>query len=170
MDLTGLYTTAEAHGALPPIDRWNPPDCGDIDMVIRADGTWVHDGRPIVRPALVRLFSTILRRDGDRYVLVTPAEKVGIVVEDAPFIAVEMTVADGDLTFRTNVGDTVTADADHPLRFDLRDGFRPYIHVRSGLEARLSRAAAQELADLAEDHDGFLSVTSGGVRFTLPSL
>jgi len=170
MDLSRLYTAAEAHGALPPIERWNPPDCGDIDMVIQADGIWRHDGRPILRPALVRLFSTILRREGERYVLVTPVEKVGISVEDVPFIAVELTAADGALAFRTNAGDTVTAGADHPLRFDTRDGFKPYIHVRNGLEARLSRAVAQDLAALAETRDGALGVVSRGVWFPFPSL
>jgi hypothetical protein len=170
MDLAGLYAAAEAHGPLPPVERWNPPDCGDIDMVIRADGTWVHEGRPIARPALVRLFSTILRRDGERYVLVTPAEKVGITVEDVPFLAVEMTIGHDALAFRTNVGDRVTANQGHPLRFDLRDGFRPYILVRSGLEARLNRAVAQELADLAEPHEHGLGVSSGGVWFALPPL
>jgi len=170
MDLGRLYGDIEAQGTLPPVDLWNPPFCGDIDMRITHDGTWLHDGAPIRRPAMVRLFARILRREGDRYFLVTPVEKLGITVEDAPFIAVEMTVAEGALTFRTNVDDIVTADAAHPLRFETGpDGFRPYIHVRGDLYARLSRALAQELAGLGEIRDergeSWFGVGSAGLFF-----
>ncbi|HET8704786.1 MAG TPA: DUF1285 domain-containing protein, partial [Pseudomonadales bacterium] len=105
---------------LPPVEKWNPPFCGDIDMRIKRDGSWWYLGTPIGRKPLVRLFSTILRKDDDRYFLVTPVEKVGITVEDAPFVAVGCDVKEGDsgieLNFITNVDDEVTADADHPIR------------------------------------------------------
>ena len=134
-----------AQRALPPVEQWNPPFCGDIDMRIARDGTWFYCGTPIGRPALVRLFSTILRKDRDGYVLVTPVERVGIKVEDAPFLAVEMTVAgqgaDQVLRFRTNVEDCVEAGAGHPIRFEKAgfDGIKPYIHVRA-ICGRLSPA------------------------------
>jgi hypothetical protein len=157
MDISRLYSDIETQGALPPVETWHPPFCGDIDMRIAHDGTWHYNGSPIARPELVRLFARILRQEEDAYFLVTPVEKVGITVEDVPFIAVEIEVTDGALTFRTNVGDRVTADAAHPLRFDAGDeGFKPYILVRSGLEARLSRTLAQDLAGLGQiaEHDG----------------
>ncbi len=170
MDLTRLYADIEAHGPLPPIERWDPPFCGNIDMHIRHDGTWLYNGSPITRPAMVRLFAGILRREGNAYFLVTPVEKVGLTVEDAPFIAVEMTAENGVLTFRTNVGDLVTADAAHSLRFESDDnGFRPYICVRNGLEARLSRPLAQDLAGRGyiRDHLGTpcFGVSSGSLFF-----
>ncbi len=151
-------------GGLPPVERWNPPFCGDLDMEIRADGTWFYLGTPIGRAPLVRLFSTVLRRDEDgKTYLVTPVEKVGIRVEDAPFVAVEMqrTEEAGEpvLTFRTNVGDVVRADADHPLRFVIHGRNRelkPYILVRGRLEALISRAVMYDLVALGEviDLDG----------------
>src|SRR5271155_2886640 len=118
-----------------PAPFWNPPDCGDIDMRIAADGTWFYCGSPIGRAALVQLFASIMRKEGDRYVLVTPVEKVGIRVDDAPFLAVEMSVGDEadepQLTFRTNVEDIVTVDAEHPLRFErgASEGLKPYVKV-----------------------------------------
>lgn len=170
MDLSRLYGDIDAQGPPPPVDQWQPSFCGDIDMRIAADGAWFYKGTPIARPEMVRLFAGILRREGDTYFLVTPVEKVGITVEDVPFIAVEMTADNGALTFRTNVGDRVTADAAHPLRFETGDdGFRPYILVRNGLEARLSRSLAQDLANLGETvmHNGeaWFGVTSGGLFF-----
>ena len=141
---------------LPPVHLWNPPDCGEIDIRIARDGTWYYLGTPIGRPALVRLFSTILRKDGDRYVLVTPVEKVGIVVEDAPFVAVDFTTVGGGsdqiLRFETNVGDVVEAGPDHPLRFVLDPETRepsPYVHIRGGLEALIDRKSFYRLVDLA---------------------
>ena len=141
----------------PPVERWNPPFCGDIDMRIAADGTWFYGGTPIGRPALVRLFASILRRDPERFVLVTPAERVGIAVEDAPFLAVEMAVA-GDglgrtIAFRTNVDDLVHVDAAHPLRFDKDEGggIKPYVLVRGGLWALVTRALTFDLVELGED-------------------
>ena len=129
LSLAALISRAERAGkGVPPVETWNPDFCGDIDMVIHADGTWSYNGSPIGRPALVRLFSTVLRKDADgRTFLVTPVEKLGITVEDAPFQAVEMSREVGDdgprLTFRTNVGDiVVAADCEHPLRFFVAEG------------------------------------------------
>jgi hypothetical protein len=141
----------------PPVERWNPAYCGEIDMRIAADGSWHYMGTPINRPALVKLFSTVLRKDPERYVLVTPVERVGIVVEDAPFLAVEMAV-DGEgenrqVAFRTNVDDLVQVGPDHPLRFD-RDahgGVKPYVKVRGELWALVTRALALDLIALGEE-------------------
>ncbi len=162
---------------LPPVERWNPPFCGDIDMEIRADGTWFYMGTPIGRAPLVRLFSTVLRKDedGGTY-LVTPVERVGIRVVDAPFVAVEMTVSSGGdgqvLTFRTNVGDVVEAGPEHPLRFVIAGEnaeLKPYLLVRGRLEALVSRAVMYDLAELGEviDIDGreMFCVRSGGAVF-----
>src|SRR5262245_42141391 len=148
---------AKARG-LPPVDRWNPPFCGDIDMEIRADGTWFYMGTPIGRAPLVRLFSTVLRKDEDgKTYLVTPVERVGIRVADAPFIAVEMSVTErkGEpvLTFRTNVGDVVEAGKEHPIRFVVEGGndeLKPYLHVRGRLEALVSRAVMYDLVELGK--------------------
>jgi uncharacterized protein len=140
----------------PPIHLWNPPFCGDIDMRIARDGTWFYAGTPIGRPALVRLFASVLKREGDGYVLVTPVEKVGIRVEDAPFVAVELAVegagADHTLRLRTNVDDWVTLGPDHPLRFEpgAAEGLKPYILVRNALEALVSRALFYDLVALGE--------------------
>lgn len=150
---------ARAGKGAPPVERWNPPFCGDLDMEIRADGTWFYLGTPIGRMPLVQLFSSVLRRDDDgRTYLVTPVEKVGIRVVDAPFVAVEVAAAgagtDQVLTFRTNVGDVVEAGPDHPLRFeDEADtgGLKPYLHVRGRLEALVSRAVMYDLVELGEE-------------------
>ena len=154
-----------------PVDRWNPERCGAMDLVIKADGSWVHEGTPIARASLVKLFARVLRRDGDGYVLVTPAEKLDITVEDAPFLAVDYERTNEGYAFRTNVGDVVTAGPDHPIamRGSEAIGVRvPYVLVRGGLEARLARPAYYRLvedADVAED--GTLSIKSGGRRFVL---
>ncbi|HET6390004.1 MAG TPA: DUF1285 domain-containing protein [Hyphomicrobium sp.] len=157
-----------------PVDKWNPPYCGDIGMAIRRDGTWIYQGSPIGRMALVKLFASILRKDDDgRTYLVTPAEKVDVAVEDAPFLAVEM-AATGEgrertITLRTNVDDVVTIDAEHPLRFAASEpdgGLKPYVRVRGRLEALCTRAVYAELVELAEprDIDGDeVGVWSGGV-------
>jgi len=158
---------------LPPVERWNPPYCGEIDMRIAADGTWYHNGSPIRRDKLVRLFSTILRKEPDgRITLVTPVESVGITVEDAPFLAVEMAVeGEGEgrsIAFRTNVDDLVQVDAAHGLRFeqDSEGGLKPYLHVRRDLWALVTRALTFDLVDLAEECiiDGvpWLGVMAGG--------
>lgn len=161
-------------GGLPPVHLWNPPHCGDIDMRIARDGTWFYLGTPIGRPAMVRLFSTILRRDGDDYVLVTPVEKVGITVDDAPFVAVDVDVAGADLVFVTNVGDQVTAGPDHPIRvqYDAQTGApAPYLLVRTNLEALIDRKTFYRLVDLGQiaDHAGaaWFGLQSGGVFFPL---
>lgn len=141
----------------PPVERWNPPYCGEIGMRIAADGTWFYNGTPIGRPALVKLFASVLRKDPDRHVLVTPVERVGIEVEDVPFLAVEMAVqgegAGRRIAFRTNVDDLVPADAEHPFRFerDEAGGLKPYILVRGGLWARLTRALTYDLVELGEE-------------------
>ena len=152
---------ARAGKGLPPVERWNPEFCGDLDMEIKRDGTWFYLGTPIGRMPLVQLFSTVLRRDADgRTYLVTPVEKVGIRVEDAPFVAVEVDASgqgeDQVLTFRTNVGDVVEAGPDNPLRFvdeDDTDGLKPYLLVRGRLEALVARPVMYELAELGEEID-----------------
>lgn len=155
-DLAGLSLAEIARLAkdkkLPPVERWNPTHCGDSEMRIARDGTWFHQGSPIGRQAMVRLFSTILRREPDgRYVLVTPAEKLDIEIEDAPFVAVELKAEGGDLAFRLNTGEIVIAGPDHPLRFAAKDdGPHPYLLVRGGLEALVTRAVWYELVELAE--------------------
>jgi hypothetical protein len=164
---------------LPPVDLWNPAFCGDIDMRIAVDGTWFYMGTPIGRPALVRLFSTILRRDADgKYYLVTPVEKVGIRVDDAPFVAVRVdrtgTGASQVLQFTTNVGDTVVADAANPLRVDTRAADhepRPYVRIRGRLEALVARSVFYELVDMAEERETSrgreLGVMSASLYFPL---
>ncbi|MFD2236298.1 DUF1285 domain-containing protein [Aureimonas populi] len=173
--LAALLARAERAGRqAPPVERWHPARCGAIDMVIRADGSWMHEGAPIRREALVRLFSSVLRKDEDGTTyLVTPAEMLSITVEDAPFLAVEMNRAtrgcEPALTFRTNVGDVVEAGPDHPLRFPAAGGaFRPYLHVRGRLEARLTRPLALELADCIEWEGEAAFIRSRGARFPLP--
>lgn len=156
-----ISRAARAGKGLPPVDRWNPDFCGDLDMEIRPDGTWFYLGTPIGRMPLVQLFSTVLRKDADgRTYLVTPVEKVGIRVVDAPFVAVEMNASgDGDdrvITFRTNVGDVVEAGPDHPLRFvdeDETGGLKPYVLVRGRLEALVARPVMYELIDHGEEID-----------------
>lgn len=141
--------------SLPPVDSWHPAREGQIDIRIARDGSWYHEGGLITRPNMVRLFSTILRREADgSYVLVTPAEKLSIIVEDAPFIAVEVK-SEGEgarrqLAFRLNTGDMVLAGADHLLRLGEVDGEpAPYLSVRGQMEARLSRSVFYELAEIA---------------------
>lgn len=173
-----LQQIPAGQGALPPVQQWNPPFCGDIDMRIARDGSWHYLGTPIGRPALVRLFSTILCRDGEAYFLVTPVEKVGIRVDDAPFVAVDMH-ADGAgeaqcLRFVTNVGDEVLAGAAHPLRceLDAHSGEpAPYVHVRANLEALIHRNVFYRLVELAvpRELEGqlWLGVWSDGVFFPI---
>ncbi len=142
---------------LPPVDKWNPEYCGEIDLIIKRDGTWFHEGTPIGRARLVRLFSTVLKREGDEYFLVTPVEKLKIIVEDVPFVGVLMNVtgegAQQSLTFTTNVGDEVTGGPAHKMEFRKASKISaasPYIDVRSGLEARISRAVFYDLVELGE--------------------
>ena len=155
-----------------PVEGWHPPYCGDIDLRIAADGTWHYAGTPITRRPLVELFASILRRDLERFVLVTPVECVGIAVEDAPFVAVAMAVAGmqpARLSFVTNIGDEVEIGAAHPLRFETEPdgGVRPYLLVRGGLWARLTRSLAIDLLDRVEEEDGVLGLRSGASFFPL---
>lgn len=168
-----------ADGRLPPVERWNPAHCGDSAMRILADGTWLHEGSPIGRAALVRLFSTVLRREPDGgHVLVTPVEKLSIAVDDAPFLAVELE-SNGEgtarrLAFRTNVGDVVVAGPGNPLVIEDRGhGAHPYLRVRGGLDALVARPVYYELANLALDEpagatDG-IGLWSDGAFFALGS-
>ncbi len=158
-------------GKLPPVELWHPSHCGDSEMRIAADGIWYHQGSPIGRPELVRLFSTILRKDDDGFVLVTPGEKLDIIVDDAPFVAVEVT-SEGEgprrtLSFRLNTGDYVTAGPEHQLRVETApDGTpRPYLHVRRGLEALVNRPVFYELADIALAESSPPGLWSGGAFF-----
>ena len=163
---------------MPPVEAWNPPARADIGMEIDHDGTWLYQGGPILRTALVRLFASVLRRDDDGYWLVTPVERVPIKVAGAPFVAVEMSVRNAGagqaLLFRTNLDDVVVANSNTPLRFDgdpRADGFTPFVTVRRGLEARLSRAVYYELVELCEIEDRpegrFFGIRSDGHFFAV---
>lgn len=177
--LDGLTDAARraATKGLPPVHMWNPPFCGDLDMRIASDGTWFYLGTPIGRPALVKLFSTILKREDDKYFLVTPVEKVGIRVDDAPFLAVEMAEEGEDgarqLSFRTNVDEWVPCDGNHRLRFEASadGGLTPYLHVRSDLWAKVTRALYYDLVKMGEERvvDGreLFGVVSDGVFFSM---
>jgi hypothetical protein len=176
--LASLQREASAGRALPPVEKWHPAHCGEIDIRIARDGSWFHQGSPIGRKELVRLFSTILRKDPDGFVLVTPGEKMRIVVEDAPFTAVLLDVEgaghEQKLIFTTNVGDQTVAGSANPIRVETDPTTgepAPYVHVRNGLEARIARAAFYQLADLAVpgegEHAGLLGVWSGDVFFAL---
>jgi hypothetical protein len=172
--LKGLAAARQA-GAKPPVHLWNPPFCGDIDMRIAADGTWFYLNSPIGRKPLAQLFASVLRREEDgRYYLVTPVEKVGIRVDDAPFAAVRMSVSGAGraqaIRFETNVDDEVTVDAAHPLRFAEEQGtggLKPYVLVRPGLEALVSRALFYDLAAAGTVEDGWFGVWSSGVFFPM---
>jgi uncharacterized protein len=170
--LDGVVAAAKTARGLPPVHLWNPAHCGDIDIVIRKDGLWFHEGTPIGREALVRLFSTVLRKDPDGFHLVTPVEKMRITVEDAPFIAVRVDREGDSLKFLTNVGDEVIAGPDNPIRVEVDESSgepRPYVHVRRGLEARIARPVFYELVEMAVEHetpDGpVLAVDSDGAVF-----
>jgi len=141
----------------PPVHLWNPPYCGEIDMRIGSDGTWYYQKTPIGRPALVKLFASILKREGERYYLVTPVEKCGIAVDDAPFVAVEVNQHDSEsgrvLRFRTNVDDEIVCGPDHSLRFEPQPsgGLKPYLHVRRDLWALATRPVYYDLVELGEE-------------------
>ncbi|HEX4181361.1 MAG TPA: DUF1285 domain-containing protein [Caulobacteraceae bacterium] len=174
---TGLEAVAaaakQAPGrGLPPVHLWNPAHCGEIDIVIRRDGLWFHEGSPIGREALVRLFSTVLRKDPDGFHLVTPVEKMKITVEDAPFIAVGVDQVGEALKFTTNVGDEVEAGPENAIRVEMNPVTgepRPYLHVRRGLDARIRRPVFYELVEMAEERDTpegpRLGVSSNGAWF-----
>ena len=178
--ITDTLTRGAAKGGKgpPPVERWNPPFCGDLDMRIAADGTWYYLKTPIGRPALVQLFASVLKREGEKYFLVTPVEKCGIVVDDAPFLAVELaaeeTPAGRVLQFRTNVDDWVACGPEHPLRFEPEagtGGLKPYLHVRRDLWAKVTRALFFDLVELGEERDvegqAMFGVTSMGAFFAM---
>jgi hypothetical protein len=176
--LAGLGEVAAARRRGPaPVHLWNPPYCGEIEMRIAADGTWFYRGSPIGRAPLVQLFASILRKDADRHVLVTPVERVGITVDDAPFLAVEMRREDDcgqpRLVFRTNVEDFVAVDAEHPLRFETgaADGVKPYVKVRGELWALVKRALFYDLVALGEveawNGEDWFGVRSSGLFFPM---
>ena len=156
----------------PPVERWNPPFCGDLDMRIAADGTWFYLKTPIGRPALVKLFASVLKREGDKYFLVTPVEKCGIQVDDAPFMAVELDIKESSvgrvLNFRTNVDDWVACGPQHALRFEPESktgGLKPYLHVRRELWAKVTRALFFDLVELGEERE-----VSGEAMFGVSSM
>lgn len=181
--LSGLESLISRAGGkargLPPVEKWNPEFCGDLDMVIKGDGTWFYMGTPIGRHALVKLFSTVLRKDEDgKTYLVTPVEKIGITVEDAHFVIVEMNAHDRDgrqvITFRTNMDDVFEAGPEHPLRFvtvEENDGVKPYVNVRGRLEGLLARPVMYELIAHGEEVevDGRLmfAIRSNGETFAI---
>lgn len=175
--LIAAARAAEREGKLPPVHLWNPPFCGDLDMEIKRDGTWFYEGTPIGRKPLVRLFSTILKREDGKFFLVTPVEKVGIRVEDAPFVAVDFEAAGAGaervISFTTNVGDVVVAGPEHSIRVVRDDAGEPspYVHVRAGLEALIDRKSFYRLVDLGEAHDvdgsDWFGVWSSGAFFPI---
>jgi hypothetical protein len=174
--LAATISAAKTRGS-PPVHLWNPPFCGDIDMRIARDGTWFYEGTPINRPGLVKLFSSILRKEGEDYFLVTPVEKAGIKVADAPFVAVDFEVkgagATQEITFLTNVGDETVAGADLPLRVE-RDADTgepsPYVRVRANLDALIDRKSFYRLVDLGTHHEGWFGLWSSGAFFpVIPS-
>jgi hypothetical protein len=178
--LDGLASNARSASGKgpPPVHLWNPPFCGDLDMRIATDGTWYYLKTPIGRPALVKLFASVLKREGDKYFLVTPVEKVGISVEDAPFMAVELKVEQGEsgriLHFRTNVDDWVACGPGHALRFEPEPdtgGLKPYLHVRRELWAKVSRPLFYDLVDMGEEQkiggEAMFGIASGGEFFPM---
>jgi uncharacterized protein len=175
--LAGAARSAGAKGP-PPVHLWNPPYCGDIAMRIATDGTWFYEGTPIGRAALVKLFASVLKREGDKHFLVTPVEKCGIAVDDAPFLAVELEVEDAPggrlLHFRTNVDDWVACGPGHALRFEpetATGGLKPYLHVRRDLWAKVTRALFYDLVELGEERQiagaRMFGVESGGEFFVM---
>ncbi|WP_114286600.1 DUF1285 domain-containing protein [Candidatus Halocynthiibacter alkanivorans] len=172
----GIAAAAKAAGkkGLPPVHLWNPPFCGDLDIHIKRDGTWFYLGTPIGRPELVRLFSGVLRRDGENYFLVTPVEKVGIKVDDVPFVAVDFDQDGEDLVFTTNIGDSARAGTEHPIRVEIDAATgepTPYVHIRADLEARIDRKSFYRLVDIGEhaphDGDSWFGLRSGGRFFPI---
>jgi hypothetical protein len=158
--LEGIAAAVRQEKGLPPIHLWNPPFCGDIDMRIAKDGTWFYQKTPIGRPSLVKLFASVLKREGDKYFLVTPVEKVGLMVEEVPFLGVELVVEHDArsaqiLKFRTNVDDWVSAGPGHALRFETEatGGLKPFLHVRSELWAKVTRALFYDLVERGEERD-----------------
>ena len=176
--ITGALSRTAGGRQLPPVEQWNPPFCGDLDMRIAGDGTWFYLKTPIGRPALVKLFASVLKREGDKYFLVTPVEKCGIQVDDAPFLAVELGVeqsaAGRVLNFRTNVDDWVECGPLNRLRFEPEigtGGLKPYLHVRRDLWAKVTRRLFFDLVELGEEREvegrAMFGVASMGVFFPM---
>ncbi|EEB83963.1 conserved hypothetical protein [Roseobacter sp. GAI101] len=171
--LAASVSAAKTRG-LPPVEKWNPPFCGDLDMQIKRDGTWFYEGTPIGRVGLVKLFASILIREEDKYFLVTPVEKVGITVEDAPFVAIDFEAKgegrDQVLTFQTNLDDIAVAGPDLPIRV-VRDEASgepsPYVRIRRNLEALIDRKSFYRLVDLGVHHEGWFGVWSQGAFFRI---
>jgi uncharacterized protein len=174
--ITGALT--EASSRAPPVELWDPPFCGNLDMRIAMDGTWYYLKTPIGRPALVKLFASVLKREGDHYFLVTPAEKCGITVDDAPFVAVELNVENAGtghvLNFRTNVDDWIACGHHNELRFESEagtGGLKPYLHVRRGLWAKVTRPLFFDLVELGEEREiagrALFGVASRGAFFPM---
>ena len=171
--LAASVKAAKSRG-LPPVHLWNPPFCGDLDIRIAKDGSWSYLGSPITRFELVKLFSSILKKEDGKYYLVTPVEKVGITVEDAPFLAVDVNQtgegAAQTLTFTTQVGDAAEAGPDNPVRIVIDSETEEpstYVLVRANLEARIDRKTFYRLIDIGTHHEGWFGVWSGGVFFRL---
>ncbi|RAU17647.1 DUF1285 domain-containing protein [Nitrincola tibetensis] len=172
-----LLIQAGSDEKLPPVDRWNPSFCGDIDMRIAKDGRWFYQNSPIGRERMVKMFSRILWKEGEHYYLKTPVEKVGIRVEDVPFQVISLEVVQENeqvaLRFTTSVGDQVIAGVEHPLRIGIDPVTQepsPYLMIRWGMEGRLSRNVFYQLVELAEEKDGHLRVSSQGVIFDLGAI
>ncbi len=171
--LAASVSAAKTRG-LPPVHLWNPPFCGDLDMRIARDGTWFYLGTPIGRPGLVKLFSSILKKEEGKYFLVTPVEKVGITVDDAPFVAIDFEV-EGDgkdqiLTFQTHVGDEAVASNELPMRFEIDSASgepSPYVLVRTNLEALIDRKSFYRLVEIGAHHDGWFGIWSSGAFFPI---
>ncbi|MEO9649592.1 MAG: DUF1285 domain-containing protein [Roseobacter sp.] len=171
--LAASINAAKTRG-LPPVEEWNPPFCGDLDMRIARDGTWYYQGTPIGRPGLVKLFSSILLKEGEKYFLVTPVEKVGISVDDAPFLAVDFDVEGNGhtqvLTFTTQVDDTTVASDSLPIRVERHPETgepAPYVRVRRNLEALIDRKSFYRLVDLGVHHENWFGVWSSGRFFPI---
>ncbi|WP_323803895.1 DUF1285 domain-containing protein [Sulfitobacter litoralis] len=169
--LAASVSAAKTRG-LPPVEKWNPPFCGDLDMEIKRDGTWFYQGTPIGRMGLVKLFASILIREDNDYFLVTPVEKVGIKVEDAPFVAIDFEAegsgTDQTLTFQTNLGDIAVAGPDLPIRIERAPETgepAPYVRIRRNLEALIDRKSFYRLVELGQHHEGWFGVWSGGSFF-----
>jgi hypothetical protein len=171
VNTASLLSAARSEGkrGAPPVHLWNPEYCGEIDIVIRRDGTWIHEGTPIGRPGLVQLFASILKVEDGKHYLVTPVEKVGIRVEDAPFVAVDFDASADGITFETNVGDRVTAGPGHPIRMETAEDGEPspYVEVRRGLEALIDRKSFYRLVEMGEEEEEMFGLRSGGTFFPL---
>lgn len=178
MDLTTLQKQlGDQQDKLPPVDKWDPDFCGDIDMQIRHDGSWFYMGTPIGRKALVKLFASVLKKEDDKYFLVTPVEKVGIQVEDVPLLITQWEQKDEHLVFVSNCEDKVIVSETHPvtlLKDKVTGDTLPYVNVRRNLWARLNRNVFYQLAEIGEEAEQqgktVLQLSSGDYTFSLGAL